>query len=263
MIEIKSLSFQYNSKSPKLFENLSFNVGKGEVLVVLGKNGVGKTTLLKCITTELKGYSGEILIDGKDIRNYNVAELSKMVAIVASNNPCYQNLKVADYLVTGYANTLTSLQMPSKKQYEEAYQIIADLGQEKLYDRNIFELSSGEMQIVKLARAIIQKPKVILFDEPTSNLDVKNQLMVLEQISYLSSKGFTVITTTHNPGQAIELNGKVLLFLNGTQVFGDVKDVITQEALKEIYGLNATLAEIDGRLTTVFYNQDKTHKLIF
>ena len=102
-----------------------------------------------------------------------------------------------------------------------------------------------------------------MFDEPTSNLDVKNQLMVLEQISYLSSKGFTVITTTHNPGQAIELNGKVLLFLNGTQVFGDVKDVITQEALKEIYGLDATLAEIDGRLTTVFYNQDKSHKLIF
>lgn len=263
MIEIKSLSFQYNSKSPKLFENLSFNVGKGEVLVVLGKNGVGKTTLLKCITTELKGYSGEILIDGKDIRNYNVTELSKMVAIVASNNPCYQNLKVADYLVTGYANTLTSLQMPSKKQYEEAYQIIAELGQEKLYDSNIFELSSGEMQIVKLARAIIQKPKVILFDEPTSNLDVKNQLMILEQISYLSSKGFTVITTTHNPGQAIELNSKVLLFLNNSQIFGDVKSLITQNTLKELYDLEATLEKVGCRLATIFYNQDKSHKLVF
>ena len=263
MIEVKSLSFQYNSKSPMLYENLSFSVKEGEVLVVLGKNGVGKTTLLKCITAELKGYAGEILIDSKDIRNYSVAELSKMVAIVASNNPCYQNLKVADYLVTGYANTLTSLQMPSRKQYEEAYQIISDLGQEKLFDRNIFDLSSGEMQIVKLGRAIIQKPKVILFDEPTSNLDVKNQLMVLEQISYLSSKGFTVITTTHNPGQAIELDGKVLLFLNGTQIFGDVKDIITKETLTEIYDLETALAEVEGRLVSIFYNQDKSHKLIF
>ena len=263
MIKVKSLSFQYNTQSPLLFKDLSFGVAEGEVLVVLGKNGVGKTTLLKCLTTELKGYSGEILIDGKNIRNYGVAELSKMVAIVASNNPCYQNLKVADYLVTGYANTLTSLQMPSKKQYEEAFQIISDLGQEKLYDRNIFELSSGEMQIVKIGRAIIQKPKVILFDEPTSNLDVKNQLMVLEQISYLSSKGFTVITTTHNPGQAIELNGKVLMFLDGSQLFGDVKDVISADRLRSIYDLEATITEIDGRLATVFYNHDKSHKLIF
>lgn len=263
MIDVKSLSFQYNAKSPMLYENLSFSVKEGEVLVVLGKNGIGKTTLLKCITTELKGYTGEILIDGKDIRNYSVAELSKMVAIVASNNPCYQNLKVADYLVTGYANTLTSLQMPSKKQYEEAYRIISDLGQEKLFDRSIFELSSGEMQIVKLGRAIIQKPKVILFDEPTSNLDVKNQLMVLEQISYLSSKGFTVITTTHNPGHAIELNGKVLLFLEGAQLFGDVKNVITEDRLRSIYDLDATISEVDGRLATIFYNHDKSHKLIF
>ena len=101
MIAFKSLSVQFNAKSPMLYENLSFSVKEGEVLVVLGKNGIGKTTLLKCITTELKGYTGEILIDGKDIRNYSVAELSKMVAIVASNIPCYQNLKVADYLVTG------------------------------------------------------------------------------------------------------------------------------------------------------------------
>ena len=153
--------------------------------------------------------------------------------------------------------------MPSRKQYEEAYQIISDLGQEKLFDRNIFDLSSGEMQIVKLGRAIIQKPKVILFDEPTSNLDVKNQLMVLEQISYLSSKGFTVITTTHNPGQAIELNGKVLLFLKGLQLFGNVKDVISQEKLKDIYSLEVKLADVDGRLAAIFYNQDKSHKLIF
>ena len=167
MIEIKSLSFQYNSKSPKLFENLSFNVGKGEVLVVLGKNGVGKTTLLKCITTELKGYSGEILIDGKDIRNYNVAELSKMVAIVASNNPCYQNLKVADYLVTGYANTLTSLQMPSKKQYEEAYQIIADLGQEKLYDRTPLKQTQGSLPHLGHLAVVLPLPPLLTTSSAT------------------------------------------------------------------------------------------------
>lgn len=263
MIEVKSLSFQYNPNSPVLFNDLTFSVKEGEVLVVLGKNGVGKTTLLKCLTSELRGYAGEILIDGKDIRNYSVGELSKMVAIVASNNPCYQNLTVADYLVTGYANTLTSLQMPSKKQYEESYQIITDLGQEKLFDRNIFELSSGEMQIVKLGRAIIQKPKVILFDEPTSNLDIKNQLMVLEQISYLSSKGFTVVTTTHNPGQAVELNGKLLIFLNGSQFFGDVKDLINMETMKGVYGLETSVIDLDGRLTSVFYSQDKSHQLIF
>ena len=119
------------------------------------------------------------------------------------------------------------------------------------------------MQIIKLARAIIQNPKVILFDEPTSNLDVKNQLMVLEQISYLAKKGFTVITTTHNPGQAIELNGKVLAFLNDKQLFGDVKDIMKEDVLTKIYDLNTALVTIGGRTTVVFNDNNQSHKLIF
>ena len=119
MIDVKNLSFRYHKNGPQILDNLSFAIEKGEVLAVLGKNGIGKTTFIKCLTSELKNYSGEILIDGTETREYSVPELSKKIAVVASNSPSYQNLIVADYLVTGFANQLTALQVPDDEKYEK------------------------------------------------------------------------------------------------------------------------------------------------
>ena len=132
-----------------------------------------------------------------------------------------------------------------------------------MLNRLMFELSSGESQIVRIARAILQEPEIIVFDEPTSNLDIKNQLVVLNQISSLTEKGYTVITTTHNPGQTIELGGDVLIMTDEEVIFGKVDDVINKENLEKAYGLKVDLIKRDSRLITTFVDENNKHKLIY
>ena len=224
---------------------------------------MGKTTFIRCLTSEVKNYTGSILVDSQDVRQLSVSELSKSIAVVASNNPCYQNLSVADFLVTGFANKFTALKVPSKNEYEKACSVLDELGHVALLNRAIFELSSGELQIVKIARAILQNPKVIVFDEPTSNLDIKNQLIVLNQITWLSERGYTVITTTHNPGQSIELGGMVLMMSGNCQVFGKTSEVLTEENLRSTYGLNVFVEEGRFRQYASFEDESGIHRLIY
>lgn len=263
MIEIKNLSFQYDKKSRLIFNNLSFNLDDNCLLSVLGKNGIGKTTLIKCLTKEINDYSGEILINGKNIKEMTDLEISKKIAVVATNNSIYQNLNVADYLVMGFANKLTFFQVPNKGLYCKALEILESLGYADLLNKLMFELSSGEKQIVRIARAILQEPEIIIFDEPTANLDIKNQLVVLSQISNLLERKYTVITTTHNPGHVIELGGNVLIMSENIVNFGNVDDVLIQENLENAYGLKAILAKENARTITTFFDENDNHKLIF
>lgn len=262
MIDVKDLSFKYIRSESYILNRLSFSIKDGTTIAILGKNGIGKTTFLKCLTAEITDYSGSILIDGHDVRKLSISELSKLIAVVASNNPCYQNLCVADYLVIGLANQLATFQFPNKAHYEKAFDVLAELKQEELLNRSIYELSSGEMQIVKIARAILQNPKIIVFDEPTSNLDIKNQLLVLNHITSLAQRGYTVITTTHNPGQAMELAGKVLMLSTDEYVFGSTEEILTEDNLKRVYDLKATINVGKYRKYTIFEDESGAHKLI-
>lgn len=88
MIQVKNLSFRYKSSLPLILDDLSFSIERGSILSILGKNGVGKTTFIKCLTSEIKNYSGTILVDSQDVRQLSISELSKSIAVVASNNPC-------------------------------------------------------------------------------------------------------------------------------------------------------------------------------
>lgn len=263
MIEVQDLSFKYKSNAPLVLNGLSFSVDSGSILSILGKNGIGKTTFIRCLTAEVKNYKGSIKIDGQEVRDLSISELSKVIAMVASNNPCYQNLSVADFLVTGFANRLTTIQVPNRQQYERACDVLDELRHVDLLNRAIFELSSGELQIVKIARAILQNPKIVVFDEPTSNLDIKNQLMVLNQITNLANRGYTVITTTHNPGQSIELGGWVLMMTGETQLFGRVENVLNEENLGLVYDLNVSMEQGKFRTYVAFQDDMGEHRLVY
>lgn len=262
MVDVKGLTFKYKKDGPTILDNLSFSIGQNSILAILGRNGVGKTTFIRCLTSELRSYTGVITIAGKEVRGLSVSELSSKVAVVASNNPCYQNLRVADFLATGFANRLTALQAPSRTQYEKAFSVIDELGHGHLFNRDIYELSSGEMQIVKIARSILQTPQVIVFDEPTSNLDIKNQLIVLNQITGLAERGYCVITTTHNPGQALELNDTVLMMTTKGHLFGKASEIITADNLRKTYDLDVELEDGLYRKYASFGDESKLHRLV-
>ena len=264
MIDVINLSFRYSTKSGIILNNLSFHIDDADILCILGQNGIGKTTLLKCITGEFKTYDGHVIIDEKTVPEYSISELARKIAIVASNNVVYQDLCVADYLLTGLASRIAPFGGPRKEQYEGAYAALDSLGKGELFNRSMSQLSSGELQIIKMARAIVQDPQIILFDEPTSNLDVNNQLLVIDRITLLSQRGYTVITTTHNPGQAIELNGKVLLFFpDQTYLFGNEKELITADNLTRMYGLESSVEEDSHRRYAVFSSRQKLHDLFY
>ena len=263
MLRVDNLSAAYAKTLPLVISSLSFSLEKGGILNVLGQNAVGKTTLIRCLVRELSDYSGQILIHDKEIRSYSIKAYSKMVGVVSASFNTYQNLLVADYLVTGFLNQTGFITRPTKEMVERAFFVLERFGKQDLFNKQVDQLSSGEKQLIMISRVILQNPEVIIVDEPTSNLDVKNQIAVLEQIQQLSELGYTVITTTHNPGHALCLGGKTLLMGAGKYVFGSTQEIIVSENLSEYYGLHTTMVDEAGFQCIVFNREiDSRIKLV-
>lgn len=256
MLKVNDLSVSYGEKQPRILQNLSFDLQRGSILNILGQNAVGKTTLIKCLIRELTNYDGHIMIDDQDVRSFSIKEYAKKVGVVPATFQTYQNLLVADYLLTGFINQLSNFSRPSKTFIEKAYSILEGFNKPELFNKQINQLSSGEMQLVMIARVIIQNPQIIIVDEPTANLDVKNQIFVLEQIVHLSKQGYTVIITTHNPGHAINLGGMTLLMGKRKYIFGDTDEIISSDRLTEYYGLNVKIKKEPDYQVIVFSKDD-------
>lgn len=264
MLEVHNLSVSYGKGLPQVLSDLSFSLDKGGILNVLGQNAVGKTTLIKCLVRELSDYSGCILLHNRDIRLFSIKEYSKNVGVVSATFNAYQNLLVADYLTTGFLNQTAVLARPTSAMIEEAFSALERFGKQELFTKQVDQLSSGEKQLVMISRIILQNPEVIIVDEPTANLDVKNQIAVLEQIQKLSELGYTIITTTHNPGHALCLGGKTLLMGAGKYVFGKTKEIINSQNLANYYDLRAAMLEASGLQCIVFSREeDDRIKLVF
>lgn len=184
--------------------------------------------------------------------------------MVSTSFSTYQNLLVADYLMTGFVNRMAPLSKPSGELVQRAFDILEGFGKQGLFNKQIDQLSSGERQIVMIARVLLQDPDVIIVDEPTANLDVRNQIAVLSEIRRLSSEGYTIVVTSHNPGHARVMGGKTLIMGAGTYSFGDTGQILCEETLSMYYGLDVATRSIDGLECMVFRDivQDGV-KLVF
>lgn len=262
MIKIDNLSVAYDKTLPFIIKDLSLNVEQGCVLNILGQNAVGKTTLIKTLMRELRNFEGSIKVKDVDIDKYSIKDYSKIVGVVSTSFNTFQNLLVADYLITGFVNQMSPFHNPANGYTEQAYNVLKSFGKEELFNKQIDQLSSGERQIVMIARVILQNPEIIIVDEPTANLDVKNQIAILNQIKELSEKGYTVLVTTHNPGHAYSLGGKTLMMGKGKYVFGKTEDVITEENLSEYYELNVSIKNADDLKCLVFSNDDNKINIV-
>lgn len=254
MLKIKELKVSYDKQLPNIISGLSLDVRPGTVLSVLGQNGVGKSTLLRCLTREIADYEGSVTVDGVEVGDYSIKEYAKKVGVVASHSITYQNLLVADYLMTGYANSFMPFERPGEQRLITIMGVLELFGKEELFNKQIDQLSSGERQLIMIARAIIQNPDIILLDEPMANLDVRNQLIVLEQICLLRKKGYTVVVTTHNPGHALTLGGDVLLMGKQQYLTGTVREIITEENLSKFYGLLVKVEKMENYESIVFFD---------
>ena len=244
MMEVTNLSFHYKG-APQVLKDVSFKMEPGQFLAILGNNGVGKSTLLKCFNHILNPDSGEVLLDGKNLLRESAREVARQVAFVSQSVPNTQ-MTVHDVVMLG------------RRPYmqwgftEQDHAIVHDamhrLDVEEMRGRFLSQLSGGEKQKVMLARALAQQPKVLLLDEPTSALDIQNQYQVLKMVrDFCHNDNMIAVVVIHDLNLALRFCDRFLLMKDG-QVYrhGD-RSILDSTALKEVYGVDAKVVEIEGR----------------
>jgi iron complex transport system ATP-binding protein len=244
MMEVKNLSFHYKG-AQEVLKDVSFKMEPGQFLAILGNNGVGKSTLLKCFNHILRPDSGQVLLDGKNLLHISSREVAKQVAFVSQSVPNTQ-MTVHDVVMLG------------RRPYmqwgftEQDHAIVHDamdrLGVEQMRGRFLSQLSGGEKQKVMLARALAQQPKVLLLDEPTSALDIQNQYQVLRIVREICHKdNMIAVVVIHDLNLALRFCDRFLLMKDGRVYRHGDRSILDSTALKEVYGVDAKVVEIEGR----------------
>lgn len=234
MLEVEDVSFSY--RHHQILKEISFQFEAGQSICLLGKNGVGKSTLFKCLLGNLKPQQGKILIDKRPISNYSRNDLAKKIAYIPQSQKGIFSFSVFEMVLMGTTSHLRNFQQPGKRERELAESALEMLQIEFLRNKNFSEISGGEQQLVIIARSIAQQSKILIMDEPCANLDFGNQVRVLEMIRRLADKGYLILQSTHDPNQALQYADQVLVIQEGRlAASGEPPIVLTNERLSEIY----------------------------
>lgn len=241
-LEIKNAVCGYGKK--QVVGDVSVSVQSGEILCLLGPNGVGKTTLFKSILGFLKLLEGEILLDGENVKNWTKVKLAQTIGYVPQAHTPPFPFTVREIVTMGRTAHLEMFASPTKEDEEIALEALETLGITFLKDRIYTEISGGERQMVLIARALTQKPSILIMDEPTSNLDFGNQIRVLEQINKLAKRGMGILMTSHFPNHVFLCSTKVALMQKNDFIVGKVDEVVTEANLKRAYGIQVKITSI-------------------
>lgn len=235
MLTVQGLSYFYHPDRI-ILKNISLTLASHDILCLLGPNGTGKTTLLRCLLLLNKKKSGSIEIDGHDLTKIPAKKRAKLMAYVPQATTMAFPYEAREVVLMGRVAHLAAGARPSKKDWEYVNEAMGQLGILHL-SRNLFnELSGGEKQMVLVARALAQQAKILIMDEPTANLDYCNQVKMLQVIKSLADQGFSILMTSHFPDHAFLACNKVVLMRDGFfMAQGLPDDVVTTENLSKLY----------------------------
>lgn len=237
-LEVVNGSYAYPS-GRCLFEDLNYRLEDQSILTVLGRNGVGKTTLLKCIMGILKWRNGTLRLNGEDVGS---ALKARGVAYVPQAYSFSFSYTVRDIVTMGRARYMGSLSIPSKHDYACADAALEQVGIADLRNRGCGQLSGGQLQLVFIARALAAEPEIMILDEPEHHLDFNNQFLVLELIERLVHENhMSAIINTHYPDHALQLADKSLMLRRGAYLFGDTKELLTVENVRAYFGVESVI----------------------
>lgn len=246
-INVTDLTAHYLGSTKPIIRDLSFAVATGEALTILGPNGVGKSTLLRCLSGFLKPASGQILIDGENVGALTASERARRLALVSQSEQSSFALTVKEIVLTGRAAHLGMFGRPGYEDHALADDALEMMGIPHLAERSFAELSGGERQLARIARALVQQSPLLILDEPTSALDLANQMQVLKAILLLVERNCTVVATNHDPEHAFVCGGVALLLSPGAQSkYGRVSDVLTEDNLSALYEVPIRLIDSEG-----------------
>ncbi|MDR0778597.1 MAG: ABC transporter ATP-binding protein [Methanomassiliicoccaceae archaeon] len=242
MLRVDDLHFLYGKK--KILDGVSFEIESNETISILGPNGVGKTTLIRCLCGVHRPQSGSVEIDGINILDLKGTELAKKIGYVPQYAP-RPRTTVYDTVLMGrrpYIDTRIS-----RADIEKVGETIDMMGLSSLSLSYITRISGGEFQKVQIARALVQEPKVLVLDEPTNNLDVSNQHLTMHMImDAVRSKGVCTLMTMHDINLAIHYSDRLMFFKDGKAAACGGPEIIDEELIKRIYGIDSDIIEHHG-----------------
>ena len=245
MLEIKALRFRYSRRSPMILNGVNLTLRDGEIGILLGKNGSGKTTLFKTVLGILKPESGSLFFDGKDLMKLSRGQRAGLTAYVPQSIQ-FGELTVYDSVLAGRVSGFGF--HPGKEDHETVERVLRDMRLEALAARNVRELSGGEQQKATIARALAREPRLLVFDEPTGNLDLANEQLILNEARRLArEKCITILISLHDLNQALELGDRFFFMKDGRIRREGRQETVTEEVIREVFDANVRMIQAGNR----------------
>ena len=248
MLKVKDLHFRYSHSVPVL-QGASLELQQGEIGILLGKNGSGKTTLFKNILGIEKPHSGEITFEGENLLKMSRVQRARRIAYVPQHIH-FGDLSVLDSVLMGRVSYFGM--KAGREDYEAVERILEDMQLLSFANRSAEALSGGEKQKVAIARAMAQEPKLMVFDEPTGNLDIANEQLIIQEAKKLArEKNIAILSSLHDLNQALAFGDKFFFMKDGVVKYAGGREIITGEVLKDIFDADVRIREIDGQMVVI------------
>lgn len=249
MLEATDIHYAYRPHAPEILKGVTLTVDDGEILCLLGSNGVGKTTLLRCLLGFAKPTAGHILVDGQDAARLSTRQRARHMAYVPQYSSLAFPYTAREVVLMGRVSHLSGGAGHTKADQAAVDEALERLQVTHLAQRRYQEMSGGEKQMVLVARALAQQARLLVVDEPTANLDYHNQVKILAAIRQLAGEGLRILMTSHYPDHAFLACSKVALMSGGRIVGqGSPDEAVTSESLSALYDtpVRVVTAEVDG-----------------
>ncbi|MDO4267141.1 MAG: ABC transporter ATP-binding protein [Eubacteriales bacterium] len=245
ILEVKNGSFGY-PKQELILNNINLTLNEGKILAILGPNGIGKTTLLKCMVGLLPWRSGKSLLCGTDIAAMTPRQIWSVISYIPQSHTFAFSFTGLEMVMLGRSSHLGAFEQPGAKETKMAQDIMERIGISHLADKDCNRMSGGELQMVLIARALINEPKLIILDEPETGLDFHNQILVLDMIERLAhQEGICAVMNTHYPTNALSISDEAFMMnRSGDFIFGRTEEVLTEEHISRSFDVNVVVSQL-------------------
>lgn len=248
LLSIRNLSIEFGGF--KALDGIDLDVGSGKLVGLIGPNGCGKSTMMRCISKIYHPTTGTITVDGKDVSGLKPVEVAKLVASVPAEMGSTFNMTVMDMVVLGRYPFVDRLWWETPEDERITREALKTFGLDHIRNRQLSLCSSGERQRALIAKAYVQEPKLMLVDEPTAHLDMKYKLQVMEYLRSMARKDMSILVAEHDISLMARYCDVCIIMKRGRIVtIGDPKEVITEDLIREVYEVDSRVGlDADGEI---------------